>query len=84
MRVLKRLKVEGDNRQHRVDECIKVYKSFLFFVLNYCWIEDKETSQAIPFALWDSQKSILHAFLTAYRLIILKARQLGLTWLCAA
>lgn len=70
--------------EDRFRECFKVINSFLYFVLNYCWIEDKATSQAIPFNLWDSQRHILKKFLTAYRLILLKARQLGLTWLCAA
>lgn len=70
--------------EYQTNECIKVYESFLYFVLNYCWIEDKETSQAVPFKLWDSQRGILKDFLSAYRLVILKARQLGLTWLCAS
>lgn len=73
-----------DIYKHQAEECLAVIGSFLHFVLNYCWIEDKETSQPIQFKLWASQRRILKAFLTAYRLIILKARQLGLTWLCAA
>ena len=39
---------------------------------------------AVPFKLWPSQKRILPDFLSALLLIILKARQLGLTWLTAA
>ena len=73
-----------DKIKEQLEECFRVIDSFLYFLDEYCWIEDKETSEAIPFKLWDSQKNILHNFLTSYRLIILKARQLGLTWLCAA
>ena len=76
--------INKEQLKYETTECMKVCDSFLYFVLNFGWIEDKETSQAIPFALWDSQQVILSDFLKAYRLIILKARQLGLTWLCAA
>ena len=62
----------------------KVVKSFAFFVLQYCWIEDKISNTAIKFDLWPAQLRILPVFLTAPLLIILKARQLGLTWLTAA
>ena len=57
--------------------------SFAFF-LQYCMIEDKLTASAIPFLLWPAQEKILPAISGSPRLIILKARQLGLTWLTAA
>ena len=70
--------------KERIMECEKVCESFPYFVSEYCWIEDKITSQSIPFALWESQKRIMPRLTQANRLIILKARQLGLTWLTAA
>ena len=70
--------------KERAQECYNVCESFLYFVLNFAWIEDKAGGEAIPFKLWDSQIRILPQFLTALRLTILKARQLGLTWMCAA
>lgn len=45
---------------------------------------EKEDGIAVPFALWDGQKTVLQSFLTNRLLIILKARQLGLTWLALA
>ena len=74
----------AEDKTHQWQECYRVIESFLYFVLNYCWIENKETSEPIRFTLWDSQRAILDKFLDAYRLVILKARQLGLTWMCAA
>ena len=68
----------------QVTECEKVCNSFQYFVDTYVWIEDKITNQAIPFKLWPCQVRILPKILTALLLIILKARQLGLTWLVAA
>ena len=62
----------------------KVVKSFPFFIANYCHIIDKNTKEAIKFKLWSSQEKILPDILNAMLLIILKARQLGLTWICAA
>jgi hypothetical protein len=62
----------------------KVAKSFLFFISNFCYIIDKTTKEAIKFKLWPAQQKILPDILTAMLLVILKARQLGLTWICAA
>ena len=45
---------------------------------------EQEDGIAVPFTLWDGQKSVLQSFLTIRLLIILKARQLGLTWLALA
>ena len=67
-----------------VTECQEVIESFLYFVMAYCWIEDKEKDEAVRFKLWPAQREILSVFLSARLLIILKARQLGLTWLTAA
>lgn len=65
-------------------EIVKSALNFLYWVVNYCFIEDKITGAEIKFNLWPEQRRILKQFLTAIRLIILKARQLGLTWLTAA
>lgn len=69
--------------REKLRRCFDICKSFATF-LTYCHIEDKASASAIPFTLWAAQLRILPALLTAHRLIILKARQLGLTWLCAA
>jgi hypothetical protein len=66
------------------EECYKICQSFLYFVDEYCWIEDKERKIAIPFKLWVCQKRIIPVIVHALRLIILKTRQLGLTWILAA
>ncbi len=53
-----------------------------YFVDNYCQIYDATLSAWIPFRLWTEQIAVLDA-LTQHRLtVILKARQLGMTWLC--
>ena len=70
-----------DIAANRLRECYKVIADFAYFVTQYCYIEDKETSAPIKFDLWPSQREILPRFLNSLRLIILKARQLGLTWL---
>ena len=67
-----------------IQELGKIYKSFLYFILNLCWIEDKQNKCAIRFALWPEQLRVLPRIILAMRLIVLKARQLGLTWMVAA
>lgn len=57
----------------------------LYFVSEYVKIEDKQADQLIqPFKLWPAQQKAL-ADIASHRLtVILKARQLGLTWLVLA
>ena len=62
----------------------EVGRSFFYFISNFCYIIDKNTKEAIKFKLWPAQERILPDIISAMLLIILKARQLGLTWICAA
>lgn len=57
----------------------------IYFVETYVHIEDKDAEELIvPFRLWPKQKEALES-IDRHRLnIILKARQLGITWLSLA
>jgi len=59
-------------------------RGFLYFVNKFVWIEDRKSKRAIPFKLWPGQIEAVPRFFKSKFLIILKARQLGLTWLVAA
>lgn len=53
-----------------------------YFVEKYCHIEDKDTEEIIiPFDLWPAQREALLSIHEHRLNIILKARQLGITWL---
>lgn len=55
------------------------------FVRDQCKIEDRDSTELIvPFALWPAQAQALEQIRTHKHTIILKARQLGLTWLALA
>lgn len=68
----------------QIDECKQVWLSFLYFLNEYVWIENKETKSAIKLKLWPAQEGIISDMIGCLLLVILKARQLGLTWLTAA
>lgn len=54
----------------------------IYFVETYVKIEHKGKNPLIqPFTLWDGQKRALESIVSNKRNIILKARQLGITWL---
>ena len=56
-----------------------------YYVESFVHIEDKDADELIqPFKLWDGQKQALNAFATERRVVVLKARQLGFTWLALA
>lgn len=69
----------------RRQEAVHCQKNPVYFVEQYVRIEDKDTpGLLVPFRLWPAQRDALLAF-ASYRLnIVLKARQLGLTWLALA
>lgn len=54
----------------------------MYFVENYGHIEDHDAEELIqPFTLWDGQRKALRVFASERRVVVLKARQLGFTWL---
>jgi hypothetical protein len=69
-------------RQAELDYC----KDHLdYYVQTYCHIEDKDAAEIIqPFTLWPMQADILDSIHANRLNIILKARQLGVTWLTLA
>ena len=59
-----------------------VRKDLLFFVERMCMIEDKDSVEGlVHFKLWPQQREALAGIRDNRRSIILKARQLGITWL---
>lgn len=59
--------------------------NLLYFVETYVHIENKAADELIvPFKLWDGQKTTLESIRRHRLNCILKARQLGITWLALA
>lgn len=63
-------------------EWLKCSRSVIYFVDTYCQIYDATQSKWIPFKLWPAQVNVLNTLARDRLVIVLKARQLGLTWLC--
>jgi len=60
----------------------KIRENIFFFIENYVCIEDRDSKEtAIPFKLWPKQIQALEKIVAKRLVIVLKARQLGLTWL---
>lgn len=56
-----------------------------YFIENFVKIEDRDAAElAVPFTLWPNQVKALDSFINNRLNIVLKARQLGLTWLALA
>jgi len=54
----------------------------LYFLDTYCRVYDATAREWVPFRLWDSQLPVLDLLDAERLVVILKARQLGQTWLC--
>ncbi len=54
------------------------------FIENYISIYDATSSDWVPFLLWDAQKETLRVLQENKLTVLLKARQLGLSWLLLA
>lgn len=71
-------------------ELLKVVKSRAYFIDTYCQIKAQDdsgdglSSRWVPFRLWPAQRDVIAALSSGDHLIILKARQLGQTWLILA
>ena len=62
-------------------ELLKCTDSPAYFVDTYCQIFDAVSGEWIPFAMWHAQWSTINTIHEHRLVVILKARQLGLTWL---
>lgn len=65
----------------RAEELGKCYHSYIYFITHYCKIYDSVELDWIPFRLWPEQKRVLHDIHKNQLTVILKARQLGISWL---
>lgn len=66
-------------RERELEYCSK---HLVYFVETWGHFEDKDADELIqPFRLWDEQKQALEDFENHRLNIVLKARQLGITWL---
>ena len=52
-------------------------------MMRYAWIQNRNTGQIVKWEPWQYQLDLLDLFLTCNELVILKARQLGVSWLGA-
>jgi len=60
-------------------------RSCQYFIENFVKIEDRDAAElAVPFTLWPGQIKALDSFLNNKLNIVLKARQMGLSWLALA
>jgi hypothetical protein len=62
-------------------EQLRVAGSAEYFIDGYGHVQDAEGGDPEPFSMWDEQRDVLHDFEDYLRVWVLKARQLGLTWL---
>lgn len=62
-------------------EWLACAESPLYFIDNYCWVYDATEKKWIPFKLWPAQARALKTMNLNRLIVILKARQLGVTWL---
>ena len=74
--------IDTRDRAVQIKEATKCYRSLVYFVQSYCQIYDSVQRGWIPFELWDKQRWVLGELPAHKEVVILKARQLGLTWLC--
>lgn len=79
---------DGDPGLYTKDQIIKEFHKCnnsrtgpAYFIYNYCNIYDNATRVWIPFHLWDAQVDALETLRKNRFVVVLKARQVGLTWL---
>ncbi len=63
------------------EEWLACSESPIYFLHHHCQIEDAAAGRWRPFCLWPAQARTLKTFQNHSLTIVLKARQLGMTWL---
>jgi hypothetical protein len=73
-------RVSGGRRE-RI-EWLKCDIDCAYFLDSYGWIFNATLRAWVPFRLWGAQFDVLDQLVDGSHYVVLKARQLGLTWLC--
>lgn len=63
------------------EEVTRCVMSCEHFISHHCVIDDKSLGKKFKFVLWEKQKPVLELFVKERKVVVLKARQIGLTWL---
>lgn len=79
----KKISEEESFESEEIRKCMNGYRGLMYFIDTYVWIQDRKTKNDMPFKLWPGQSRVIPFFLQINYMVILKARQLGLTWLVA-
>lgn len=77
--------VDEEAQAHQAKmEWLRCRASAYYFIHNYCQIYDATKGVWVPFHLWGAQIDTLRTIKDNNLVLVLKARQLGLTWLLVA
>lgn len=69
-------------RKQELEEAARCFGDCAHFLRNHVKIDNTTKGGWIPFVIWPAQFLVLSILLKNRLVVILKARQLGLTWLC--
>lgn len=69
------------SRATTLEELARCDDDPIYFIDTYCYVFDATSHAWVPFHLWDAQRQALGAMEAHRLLVILKARQLGFSWL---
>jgi hypothetical protein len=75
--------IDGSEWLHQERERRRCAQDSAYFLGTYGKVNDAETLAVIPFAMWPHLRTLLDLWLDNRLSIILKARQLGVSWLLA-
>src|SRR5688500_11682596 len=67
--------------EDEVEELKRCNASFVHFLSHHVWIRDGGGERLEP---WDFQRDLARTWVEQKRIIILKGRQLGISWMAAA
>lgn len=82
---MSKVELEAEVTQLLVKKYKQFEKSCHEFIKKAIKIEDRDVKGlSVPFKLWPDQENALETFLNERLVIVMKARQLGLTWLALA
>jgi len=68
----------------QLEEITKSTLAPRYFIENYCWLEREATAEVLPFILLLFQIKILASLQKGEKIIVLKSRRVGWSWILAA
>ncbi len=70
--------------QKQIEELVKCSQNPAYFLEKFCWLQQNETQEVLPFIPFQYQRESLAQLVAGRNIVVYKSRRVGMSWIVAA